>query len=663
MVLGAICGLLLGAISLDGVIGERLTADAAFDANNVRIGEPMMLRVDFAGAELDDLHPPALSAAVNPRVWKVDDASAKTVTGRDVRRLVYRVRPLREGLHTFPSLDFAYATPDGKTATCSTPAIPVHVKPGQQAALAGVEEDVSGTRVLPDGILVRVSQPLGDDDAFAWRRACAHPTAEAFAAFDFPEARLNEAACATLSGNWAKALNIYARLEWQTGQTPEIERGIVAALDAKTDGQVQMLPAWRELLRPVLRYAALGRVLVLLAVLAGFSLLILLCRRLIRVFACLLALAAAPSADAQDIFDLMNQQMERMFQQAQQMGTATRGGNGVQVQKTTVVNGGQVQTTQIIVNGNGTQQTIVNNEVIAPFQATLSLRTDKKDIRIDEPFELILALERPKGYTVEGLRFGFSETFGLVADSELARLTPGAPSNPSNVVDRFSVRVHYTVPLKMALSATVRGFARSRQSFFGQDFAVRSPEIPLEVKPLPTDNQPPDFQGAVGADFRLRQSVDRNLVETNDVVVVTRTVSFDGILPRDPKWTCVAEGDGSCSWREYFIADGRDTVPPARLVYYDTKTRTYQTAVSKPVRLVYGSGRKVASADVVVDAAAKGADDAAAARALRLRFYPSEDAPVVGTTAGRTRVTEERGLWMRVDDGRRAGWVRKEELR
>ena len=32
MVLGAICGLLLGAISLDGVIGERLTADAAFDA-------------------------------------------------------------------------------------------------------------------------------------------------------------------------------------------------------------------------------------------------------------------------------------------------------------------------------------------------------------------------------------------------------------------------------------------------------------------------------------------------------------------------------------------------------------------------------------------------------------------------------------------------------
>ncbi len=663
MMFGAICGLLLGAISLDGVIADRLSADAAFDANNVRIGEPMMLRVDFIGAELDDLHPPVLSSSVDSRVWKVDDASAKTVTGRDIRRLVYRVRPLREGLHAFPSLDFAYTTPDGKAATCSTPPLPVHVKPGQQAALAGIDADVSGTRVLPDGILVSVSQPLGDDDAFAWRRACAHPTAEAFAAFDFPEARLNEAACATLSGNWAKALNIYTRLEWQIGQTPEIERGIIAALDAKTDGQVQMLPAWRELLRPVLRYAALGRILFLVVILAGLALLIFLCRRLIHIFACLLVLAAAGSANAQDIFDLMNQQMERMFQQAQQMGNATRGGNGMQFQKTTIINGGNMQTTQIIVNGNGTQQTIVNNEVIAPFEAKLSLRADKDDVHIDESFELVLALERPKGYTVEGLRFGLSETFGLVADSELARLPPGTPSNPSNVVDRFSVRVHYTVPLKTRLGATVRGIARCRQGFFGQDFAVRSPEIPLEIKPLPTDNQPPDFHGAVGAAFRLRQSVDRNFVETNDVVVVTRTAEFDGILPTQAKWSCIAEGDGCVSWREYFVADGRATVPPASLVYYDTKTRTYQTVTSKPVTLVYGSGRKESPSDVVVDAATKGTDDTSAARALRLRFYPSDEAPVVGTTVGRTRVTEEKGLWMRVDDGRRAGWVRKEELR
>ena len=663
MLLGAICGLLLGAISLDGVIGDRLTADAVFDANNVRIGEPMQLRIDFIGAELDDLHPPALSGAVNPRVWKIDDASAKTVTGRDGRRLVYRVRPLREGLQTFPALDFAYADPNGRPRTCSTQPIPVHVKPGQQAALAGVEADAAETRILPDGIFIQVARELGEDEAFAWRKACAKPTADAFAAFDFPEARLNEAACATRDGNWARALNIYARLEWQIGQTPEIERGIVAALDAKTGGQVQMLPAWRELLRPVLRHAALGRVLVLLAALAALLAIHAVCRRLIRLFACLLALAGAASADAQDIFDLMNQQLERMTQQMQQMGG--RAGSGVQFQKTTVVNGGQVQTTQIIMNGNGTQQTIVNNEVVEPFRATLAIRTDKADVRIDEPFEITLALERPKGYTVEGLRFSLSEVFGLKVDSNLERLTPGSPSNPSNVVDRFSVRVHYTVPLKTTLSVAARGVARSAQGFgfFGQDFAVRSPDIPLEVKPLPTDNQPKDFQGAVGASFRLRQSVDRNLVETNDVVTVTRTVEFDGILPRDPKWTCVAEGEGCCSWREYFVADGRDVVPPARIVYYDTASRTYKAATSQPVKLVYGSTRPETASDVVVDAAAKDAADPSGVRALRLHFYPSDGAPIVGTTAGRPRVTEERGLWMRVDDGRRAGWVRKEELR
>ena len=41
---------------------------------------------------------------------------------------------------------------------------------------------------------------------------------------------MNEARCAILAGNWARALKIYRRLEWRIGQTPEIEQGLVAAL-------------------------------------------------------------------------------------------------------------------------------------------------------------------------------------------------------------------------------------------------------------------------------------------------------------------------------------------------------------------------------------------------------------------------------------------------
>ncbi|MBQ8126554.1 MAG: hypothetical protein IJ173_11865, partial [Kiritimatiellae bacterium] len=110
--------LLLGTINLDGVTGGRLTARAAFDANNVRLGDPMILTVDFIGtADFAELHPPALSREVDRRAWKVDDVSAKTDTYRDARRLIYRVRPLREGVLEFPALEFSYNGGAARAAT------------------------------------------------------------------------------------------------------------------------------------------------------------------------------------------------------------------------------------------------------------------------------------------------------------------------------------------------------------------------------------------------------------------------------------------------------------------------------------------------------------------------------------------------------------------
>ena len=249
--------LLLGTITLDGVTGEQLTARAAFDANNVRLGDPMILTVDFIGtADFAALHPPALSREVDRTAWKVDDVSAKTDTYRDARRLVYRVRPLREGVLEFPALEFSYN--DGAAKVATRP-IPVHVKPGTQAALAGLDETHEGVP-QPDGLIVQLAQEVGEDELFRWKKACRTPSADAFAPFDFPEARLNEAACHILDGNWAKAIKIYSALEWRTGQTPVIERGIVAALARKHDSAAVELPMWRQLGRPVLRHAWKGRV-------------------------------------------------------------------------------------------------------------------------------------------------------------------------------------------------------------------------------------------------------------------------------------------------------------------------------------------------------------------------------------------------------------------
>ena len=61
--------MVLCVIRLVGVTGSDLRARAFFDANNVKVGDPLVLTIDFVGeAEFSDLHPPALAGAVDRRV-------------------------------------------------------------------------------------------------------------------------------------------------------------------------------------------------------------------------------------------------------------------------------------------------------------------------------------------------------------------------------------------------------------------------------------------------------------------------------------------------------------------------------------------------------------------------------------------------------------------
>ena len=181
--------LFLAAIQLVGVTGSELRTRAFFDANNVKVGDPLILTVDFIGeAEFKDLHPPALAKSVNRMDWKVDDVSAKTDTFRDARRLTYRVRPMRAGVLWFPALDFEYAAPDGSPRRARSNAIPVHAKAGAQVVVEEMDEVRNGMP-QPPALLREVADEsvfATEDDLFRWKKALAHPTAEAFAAFDFP---------------------------------------------------------------------------------------------------------------------------------------------------------------------------------------------------------------------------------------------------------------------------------------------------------------------------------------------------------------------------------------------------------------------------------------------------------------------------------------------
>lgn len=647
MIASSVFSFMLAVVALSGVSGDALTARAYFDANNVHVGDPMILTIDFIGsAQFEDLHPPKLSREVDQKTWKIDDTSAKTETYLNARRLVYRLRPMREGLLRFPALTFRW----GDSAETATREIPVHVKPGVQAALVF---DSQEQRAMPDGIVCDVAG-LGEDEAFRWRKACNKPTADGFAAFDFPEARMNEAACAIVEGNWARAMRIYTSLEWRIGQTAAIERGIAAA-----KGE---LPAWRIALRPLLRYDWRGRVLAVLAALATVSLFFFVSSRLIRRLAAvaLVAALAMPGsalaqAQGESPFDAIERMHEQMMQRMNNMM------NGMDPFGAALGQGSTPGAFSMSFNGQQAE----------PPEIRASLEVSTADVRVGETFRYILSLESPRGATLDQLRFIPSEMFGMVFTGKPETLADGECANPSNRVRRIAIPVRYDVPFKGEVSLRVDGMVSlrrqmGRSSFsFSQNFSEQTPPVPVEIKPLPTDNQPADFSGAIGTSFRLVQTADRTKVSTNDVVTVLKTLEFSGYLPLGAVPDEVERRAGNISrvsWQDYFVADGAHAIPPPSLVWYDTQSRTYKRVVAKPIALTYvpDDEQGEAAQSVAVDAA----QDAAGAKTLVLRFAPSDDAPVVERftlvdDAAPPVETERRGDWIRLDTGSHAGWLRR----
>ena len=566
--------ILAAVIQLPGVTGGNLRARAFFDANNVKVGDPLTLTVDFLGdADFRSLHPPALSGYVKRGDWKIYDESAKTDTYRDARRLTYRVRPMRKGVLWFPPLEFAYETPEGGKRTVKSNTIPVHAKTGSQVVVD--EMDEVSRMPEPAALVLEPSAAFSDDERFAWRKACAKPTAEAFKKFDFPEARLNEARCAVLEGNWAKALKIYSVLEWRIGQTPALERGIVAALARKYENPQAELPVWRQIGRPVLRYAWAGRAAIVAGAVAALALILYLAGKLIRLIACLgvtLVLCLPSESFAQGIFQQMEEQMQQMRRQMQQsMGGGFSFGFG--------------------------------NERQEPVKVLVSAEMSRKDVRVGDDFEFIISLEAPKSYSIGQIRITPSERFGMTFTGQAKNLPDGETRNPSNVVKRLSVPVRYDVPFKADISFDVSGMASRREDrnrtggFFSftssTSFQAQSKPVAVEVKPLPADGQPEDYTGIVSADLELREHLDLVRVETNDVIQITYEMRASGFVPPDflPEGAAFEMNRDSersvITYRRFFVADGESATPRLEISYYDPESRSYRRAACGGKRIEY----------------------------------------------------------------------------
>ena len=556
---------ILAAIELVGVTGSDLRARAFFDANNVKVGDPLVLTIDFIGeAEFRDLHPPALSKAVDRRDWKLDDVSAKTDTFRDARRLTYRVRPMREGVLWFPSLEFEYDGIKGEKRRVRSNDIPVHAKAGEGVVVAELGEDENEMPKPPELVYQIfdgcVPGPNDDELIFAWRKAMAKPSADAFAEFDFPAAKMNEATCAIREGNWARALKIYQKLEWTTGQTPDIEKGIVAALALRYDNPAVELPVWRQVLRPILRFGWKGRVGLVLGGFAALAVLFWLLGRGIRAVACVaLVVGFAAAADAQGLFEQMEQEMERMRRQMGSLGANF----GTAVPRETV-------------------------EVKASFT------TNKKTLQVGDPFEFVLSIEYPRTSSVGQLRVTPSETFGLKFTGRTTNLTDGRSANTNNVVRRLSIPARYDVPFKGKLAFAVDGMVATRtgggNSFFSfsSSFQATTDPVAIDVRPLPSAGQPADFSGIVSVGLRVHEYPEPLVVETNDVVTLVYRMHPNGYVPPDflPKdaafeWTRQQNREGEVveiEYRRYFVADGSPATPVLVIPYYDPRTKTYRQA-------------------------------------------------------------------------------------
>ena len=638
----------VSVIPLEGVKCADMTVRADLDAYNVFEGDPIVLTVDFIGnADFGSLHPPELSGAVDSGVWKIDDKSAKTDTYRNARRMTYRIRPVKDGCLEFPALTFSYRHfHTGEKVEVSTSPIPVHSKTTSQVVISG-EDDGGIVWPLPDGLLIDLSSSqwgsqtgLTEDQLFAWRKACASTNAAAFKEFDFPEARLNEAACEILAGNWQRALSIYSYLEWEIGQMPAVELGMVAALALKTSNPHAELPMWRQIFRPVLKHSWIGRSLYALGSILVVLGLFFASRLLLKLIVCFVAaIVFAHEAAAQDIFEEMERMQEMMRREMNSMRMNSSGGGSMMS-----VNGMQMDRPQI----------------------TAKVSVDKNELVVGETFNLLISLDAPKDCTLSQIHINPSRTIGLSSAGESENLTDETSSVTNRVIKRISIPLRYDVPFKGEVAFTINGMcdrvisSRGFRSSFSTSFGTDAGSIDFDVKLLDGVKTPDDYNGCIGERFTANQRLSFYEVETNDVVVALITVRANNAFMPENAFTNEQGRDrNTVVYKKLFRATGEAKTPDISFSYYNPSKKDFSRVIAKGVPLKYITSKERDAKAVVIDAA-KGVTKTV------LRFAPRESAREVAFTSKRAdelTVTETVGEWVRVDDGVHAGWVKRKDLK
>ena len=244
-------------------------------------------------------------------------------------------------------------------------------------------------------------------------------------------------------------------------------------------------------------------------------------------------------------------------------------------------------------------------EVREPVNITASVATDRASLQVGEEFSFIVSIDAPRSVSVGQIQMTPSETFGLTVTGPAENLPDAASANPSNVVKRMAIPARYDVPYRGVISFAVDGMASGRESrrgglfsfSFSNSFHAETPAIRIDVKPLPSANQPADFSGIVSEGLRFVELCDLLAVETNDVITITYKMTPNGYVPAEfmPQgaafeWTRRNDGNGrpvEIEYRRFFVADGAAKTPKTSISYYDPRTKAYRRVETGGTALKY----------------------------------------------------------------------------
>lgn len=182
-------------------------------------------------------------------------------------------------------------------------------------------------------------------------------------------------------------------------------------------------------------------------------------------------------------------------------------------------------------------------------------------------------------------------------------------------------------PAQVTCIAQVASKRRSNniwEDFFGPSYQnvrykVTSKPVTIDVKSLPSQNQPAGFEGAVG-NFTLKSEIDKTSVKTNEAVNLQITVSGNGNLKLfdklnvefpsdfetyDPKitsnLTTSESGINGSKKFEYLVIPrnpGKFTIKPVTFTYFDVSSKSYKTLSTPEYTINVAKGTGASAANV-----------------------------------------------------------------